>query len=140
MNIKTAIQSLDKEIQELSQASVKLESECGDLLKAKTSLAREKEMLLLKKETLERFKANPNQRKKFFQDEQSKIQVQTAGVIKDREDAERLKESSKKKIAELQKQEKERNEEKESLQGKMQTAERDMAVAKDERRKIAHSM
>ena len=69
-------------------------------------------MLLLKKETLERFKTNPNQRKKFFQDEQSKIQVQTAGVIKDREDAERLKESSKKKIAELQKQEKEKNEEK----------------------------
>ena len=96
----------------MSQASVKLESECGDLLNAKTSLAREKEMLLLKKETLERFKTNPNQRKKFFQDEQSKIQVQTAGVIKDREDAERLKESSKKKIAELQKQEKEKNEEK----------------------------
>ena len=62
---------------------------------------------MIKKETSERFK-NPQQRKKFFQDETGKIQVQLASVSKDGEDAVKQRDSNLKKIAELQGQEKER--------------------------------
>ena len=80
------MQALDRELADLAVASQRLEAECGQLAKQRAELAREKEMLLVKKETGERFQGAAA-RKKFFQEEVGKVQAQMAGVLKDREDA-----------------------------------------------------
>lgn len=69
----------------------------------------------MKKETLEKFKANPAQRKKFYQDEMNKLMVQLASLTKDREDAEKQRDGNKKKIADLSTKEIEKNDERETL-------------------------
>ena len=92
----------------------------------------------MKKETFERFKANPLQRKKFFQDEQSKIQVQLASIIKDREDAQQQRDANKKKITELKGKDKEKHVEVDTIQQKIQAAEREINSAKEEKKKIAY--
>ena len=64
-------------------------------------LARNKDMLLLKKETSESMGANPQQRKKYLLEEQGKLQVTLAGVNKDKEDAGKQREVNRKKLADL---------------------------------------
>jgi len=60
--------------------------DCTSLHQRLTDLTREEDLLLLKKETSQTL-SNPSQRKKFFQEEQSKLQAQLAGIMKDRDDA-----------------------------------------------------
>ena len=93
----------------------------------------------MKKETAERFK-NPQQRKKFFQEETGKIQVQLASVSKDCEDAIKQKESNLKKIADFQGKEKERAGELQQIQERIASAEKEMLVAKEEKKRVAHAM
>jgi hypothetical protein len=58
-------------------------------------------MLLMKKETIEKFQT-PALRKKFFQDEQTKLEYQVASVRKDKEDAKKSIEQTQAKVAEYQ--------------------------------------
>lgn len=59
-------------------------------------------MLLMKKETIEKY-SNPAQRKKFFQEEQAKLDAQLATVRKDKDDAVKYIEGNKAKIEEYKK-------------------------------------
>lgn len=58
-NIKQLIQTLDREIRELETHCGQIEAECAGLAQKQGEMQREKEMLLLKKESLEKFRANP---------------------------------------------------------------------------------